>query len=482
MSRVLQLIGLFGAILVASSPVRAQDQVLREQLFARADQAMMAANEALANVLAPDSYGDAAQAYRDAETALQRGRSLEGIRADLAEAVTYFEAAVSAAEVARVTLRDAISAREDALGADAASFADRQWREAEQTFASAARRLEDGNLNRARRDAEEAEEQYRAAELTAIENNYLSGARTRIAEAKEQRVERYAPKTLAKAESLLAQAEEGLRRDRYDTDYPRTLAREANYEARHASYLASRIRAMQDRDISAEDLLLEAEMPLTSIAGELDIVAEFDTGFETSGAAIVTAVQDLRTASETLQQREEQLAFLEDEIAGLEARLGEESEQRQLQAQIEDRFQQVASVFTRDEAQVLRRGNDVIVRMGLNFDSGSSNIKPEYFTLLRKIQTAIDVFPGSHVEVQGHTDAFGADETNMRLSEQRAQAVQQYLMANMQLRSVMIDAVGYGETVPLANNETPEGRLRNRRIDLLITPNLDALIAEISRN
>jgi OmpA-OmpF porin, OOP family len=102
--------------------------------------------------------------------------------------------------------------------------------------------------------------------------------------------------------------------------------------------------------------------------------------------------------------------------------------------------------------------------------------------LLRKMQAAIDVFPGSHVEVQGHTDAFGADEANMRLSEQRAQAVQQYLLANMQLRSVTVDAVGYGETVPLANNETPEGRLRNRRIDLLITPNLDALVAEISAN
>jgi outer membrane protein OmpA-like peptidoglycan-associated protein len=394
--------------------------------------------------------------------------------------VRSFEASVTASELARVTFRDAIAARDDAAEAESVTYADRHWREAEQTFVVAARRLEAGNLNRARRDADEAAQQYRAAELVAIENNYLSGARTRIAEAKQQQVERYAPKTLARAEQLLADA--GLRRDRYDTDYPRTLAREANYEARHAMYLAGRIRAMNDRDISAEDLLLEAEAPVAQIAGELDLVAEFDTGFETSGANMLSAIESLRESRETLVQREERIVFLENEMASLETRLGDESERRQLQAQIEQRFQQVAKVFTRDEAQVLRRGDDVIVRMSLNFDSGSALIKPEYFVLLRKIQSAIDVFPGSQVEVQGHTDAFGADEFNRQLSEQRAQAVQQYLMANMELRSVTVNAVGYGEAVPLANNETPEGRLRNRRIDLMITPNLDALVAAIGTN
>jgi outer membrane protein OmpA-like peptidoglycan-associated protein len=460
----------------------AQEAGLREQLFAEADQAMAAANEALANILGPASYERAAKNYRDAQSDLERGRSLDRIRADLVEAVRYFNQSIEAAQVARVSLPDALAAREDAMAADAATYATELWQEAEVSFATAARRLEDGNLNRARRAAEDAEEEYRSAELTAIENNYLSGARARIAEANRQRVKRYAPQTLERAERLLAEAEEALRRDRYDTDYPRTLAREANYEAQHSMYLAERIRAADDRDISYEALLLEAEAPLLRIAGELDVVAEFDEGFDAPTAEVVAAIDTLRDDQDKLQESNDRLAFLEDELARLEARLGEESEQRKLQEQIQQRFQQVASVFTRDEAQVLRRGNDVIVRMSLNFDSGSSVIKPEYFQLLRKIQTAIDVFPGAQVEVQGHTDAFGADEFNLNLSQERASAVQQYLLANMELGSSTISAMGYGETVPLANNETPEGRLRNRRIDLLIAPNLDALIAELARS
>ncbi len=471
-----------GVIVLFCSTVAAQDPVLREQLFARADRAMLAANEAQANLLAPISYERAARFYRDAESALARGRRVDGIREDLSEAVSNFDVAVNAANLARITLGAAFAAREDAMAAEAQTYAERQWREAEETFSSAARRLEDATLSRARRLGDEAEEQFRAAEMTAIETNYLSSARMRIEAADDENVERYAPKTLERAENLLAEAEASLRRDRYDTDYPRTLAREANYEARHATHLAERIRAMLARDATAEDLLLEAEAPLAALAGELDLVAEFDEGYDAPSAAMRAAIVELRRAQEDLRQRDEQVVFLENELASLEAQLGDESEQRQLQEQIQARFAQVDSVFTDEEAQVLRRGNDVIVRMGLNFDVGSASVKPEYFPLLGKIQAAIDVFPGSTVEVQGHTDAFGADESNMLLSERRAQAVLQYLRANVQVRAVTLEAVGYGETVPLANNETAAGRLRNRRIDLLIRPDLDTLIAEISND
>lgn len=461
----------------------AQETGLRTQLFADADRAMSEANEAQAHILAPASYEQAAERYRAAESALDRGRDLVGIQRDLAEATTYFQQATEATTLARVSLRDAVAAREDAQMAEAPRFAATQWRDAEIEFAEAARRLEDGNLTRAQRIAEGAESRYRDAELVAIEANYLSGARQLIAEAQRQRVDRYAPNTLAKAEGLLAEAETRLRNDRYDTDYPRSLAREANYEARHAIFLAGRIREMSERNISAEDLLLQAEVPITRIAGDLDLVAELDRGFDPPTEAILEKIRELADDRELLGQRDERIVFLEEELASLEARLGDESDARKLQEQIQQRFAQLAAVFTRDEATVLRRGDDIIVRMGLNFDVGSDVIKPEYFALLRKIQTAIDVFPDSQVEIQGHTDSFGADETNLLLSQRRAEAVRQYLLANIDSRGATeIAAVGYGETVPLATNETPEGRTRNRRIDLLIHPNMDELLQRLAAN
>lgn len=475
---------IFGVVvIVLGSSVMAQDTELRTQIFADADRAMAAANDSLAHILAPASYEQATERYRAAESALDRGRNLESIQRDLVEAVSLFEQAAEATKLATVSLRDAIAAREDAQMAEAPRFAAAQWQEAELEFAEAARRLEDGNLNRAQRVAEGARSQYRDAELVAIEANYLSGARQLIAEAQRQRVDRYAPNTLARAEGLLAEAETRLRNDRYDTDYPRSLAREANYEARHAIYLAGRIRAMSDRAVSPEDLLLEAEASITRIAGHLDLVAELDEGFDPPTAAIMDTISALADDRELLGRRDEQIEFLEEELASLEARLGDESDRRKLQEQIQQRFEQLAAVFTRDEATVLRRGDEIIVRMSLNFDVGSDVIRPEYFALLRKIQTAIDVFPDSQVEIQGHTDSFGADATNLELSQRRANAVQQYLRANIDSQGITeITAMGYGETVPLANNETPEGRTRNRRIDLLIRPNMDVLMQRLAAN
>ena len=77
--------------------------------------------------------------------------------------------------------------------------------------------------------------------------------------------------------------------------------------------------------------------------------------------------------------------------------------------------------------------------------------------------------PDRRVSIEGHTDSFGGDAVNLRISQERAGAVRQYLLANMRdMDSSVIDATGYGETNPVANNETADGRARNRRIDVVI--------------
>ena len=90
------------------------------------------------------------------------------------------------------------------------------------------------------------------------------------------------------------------------------------------------------------------------------------------------------------------------------------------------------------------------------------------FALLTKVKQAIALYPGARIVIEGHTDAYGTDENNLVLSQQRADAVRQYLLANSPISADEIEAVGYGETRPIANNETKEGRQKNRRIDVVI--------------
>jgi outer membrane protein OmpA-like peptidoglycan-associated protein len=135
----------------------------------------------------------------------------------------------------------------------------------------------------------------------------------------------------------------------------------------------------------------------------------------------------------------------------------------------ESKISHVKSLYTPQEANVAYDGENLIIRLyGLNFPSGQAIIQPEYFSLLSKVQESLNTFPNQHVLLEGHTDSRGNATTNKKLSEERASAVREYLIANMNLSRDQITSIGYGSEKPIASNQTPEGRAQNRRIDVVI--------------
>ncbi|MEJ2052961.1 MAG: OmpA family protein [Calditrichaceae bacterium] len=88
---------------------------------------------------------------------------------------------------------------------------------------------------------------------------------------------------------------------------------------------------------------------------------------------------------------------------------------------------------------------------------------------MTKVQKAIKLFPDKYILIEGHTDALGSPETNKFLSEKRAEAVKEYLLANMDLKDQQITHYGLGDQRPIASNKTVDGRAKNRRIDIVIS-------------
>ncbi len=86
------------------------------------------------------------------------------------------------------------------------------------------------------------------------------------------------------------------------------------------------------------------------------------------------------------------------------------------------------------------------------------------------MRDAINSFPECTVSVLGYTDSYGGDEQNLQLSKERAEAVKQYLLANSKLVASQIEVIGYGESKPIASNETMAGRAANRRVEVVIHP------------
>ncbi len=108
-----------------------------------------------------------------------------------------------------------------------------------------------------------------------------------------------------------------------------------------------------------------------------------------------------------------------------------------------------------------------IVLNNIFFASGSSQLKPESHQELEKMQELLTKFPAMEIEISGHTDSEGTKEDNSVLSQQRAEAVANYLIKKG-INSTRIKAKGYADTKPVNSNETADGRQKNRRVEMTI--------------
>ncbi|WP_447726946.1 OmpA family protein [Sphingomonas koreensis] len=127
------------------------------------------------------------------------------------------------------------------------------------------------------------------------------------------------------------------------------------------------------------------------------------------------------------------------------------------------------------DVEVIRRGDDLILSMpsGITFATDSSTVQPHFRPTLDKVADVLDRYNQTYVDVYGHTDSTGSDTYNQSLSERRADAVAQYLVSRG-VESARLEALGYGETQPIASNDTVEGRAQNRRVEIKVVPVRDS--------
>lgn len=110
----------------------------------------------------------------------------------------------------------------------------------------------------------------------------------------------------------------------------------------------------------------------------------------------------------------------------------------------------------------------VVVTLGdVLFEVGKSDLHEDARTHLVDVVELLQSEPDNRIRIEGHTDASGPSELNLRLSQQRAEAVRSAL-ADLGISADRITAVGMGEDFPIASNESDEGRARNRRVDVIL--------------
>jgi outer membrane protein OmpA-like peptidoglycan-associated protein len=123
------------------------------------------------------------------------------------------------------------------------------------------------------------------------------------------------------------------------------------------------------------------------------------------------------------------------------------------------------------DVQVVRRGDDLVLNLpsGITFAYDSASVQPQFQRTLDQVASTLAEYSQTYVDVYGHTDSVGSDAYNQTLSERRATSVADYL-ASHGVQSARIGTRGYGETQPVASNDTEEGRAANRRVEIKIVP------------
>lgn len=121
---------------------------------------------------------------------------------------------------------------------------------------------------------------------------------------------------------------------------------------------------------------------------------------------------------------------------------------------------------------VVREGDNLrlIMPSNITFATGQSYITSGFHTTLNDVAKVLVKFDKTLLSIEGHTDSSGAADFNQKLSEQRATSVKSYLM-NQNILAARLNTTGYGETQPVAANNTAQNKALNRRVEIQIVPN-----------
>jgi outer membrane protein OmpA-like peptidoglycan-associated protein len=307
----------------------------------------------------------------------------------------------------------------------------------------------------------------------------LFEARNAVRIARLANAEKYAGSVLQKAEQSLAQAETS-----YSQKQNRSMV--ATY-ARDAAQTAEDARVMSLKKQEQERLEAESAAREAKARAETEAEAERRRQAEEDRAKAEAALQEAERMKQQAEAAAQEAAKAKAEAEAARAAalqqqqaLAVEAEKARQAANEADRLRQQAEKDKADlRARLLQQLNTIletkdsarglISNMGdVLFETGKYELKPVARERLARVSGILLAYPSLNVAVEGYTDSIGSDDFNQKLSEQRAEAVRDYLV-EAGVAEAAVTSRGFGKAQPVAPNDTAEGRQKNRRVELVVS-------------
>jgi len=278
-------------------------------------------------------------------------------------------------------------------------------------------------------------------------------ARNAVEIAKSRGADKYAPEIFSKAQASLQATETALANKANKKDIIST--------ARQTVQFSEDARALAAQRQEEERIAKERE----AAAAQAKAQAEAKAAEEARRQAELTAAREAKMKAEAelaaAKAKAEQDALrAKEEAAKAEAERNRKAAEA-LRAQLLEQFNRILP--TTDTPRGLK-----VNMADVLFASGKYDLQPPAREALAKLSGIVLGHPGLRLDIEGHTDSVGSDAFNQQLSEQRANAVLQYLVSQGLPESSMTSR-GFGKADPIASNDTPQGRQQNRRVEIIIS-------------
>ena len=313
----------------------------------------------------------------------------------------------------------------------------------------------------------------------------LFEARNSVRIAKNAGAGSYAVSIIAKADEQLQGAEEAYRQKR-DKKTVITFARDTVQTAEEARVISVKRKAEEDAQAqaaadkkAADDRAMKARADAQAEAARRQQAELARQQAESAKAdaermkaqAEQAAAEAGRAKQDADRARQAALAEQQAAVQQRQAAEAEAEKARQAAAKAEAEKAQMRAQLLAQLNSILQTNDTargLIVNMSdVLFDTASYVLKPGAREKLAKISGILLAHPGLTMQIEGHTDSVGGDEFNQTLSEQRAGSVRDFL-AQQGVPVSSVTARGFGKTQPVASNDTPEGRQRNRRVEIVV--------------
>lgn len=483
MKRVINLTaGVLLALIVAgctSVPKPSKAEVIStNQELSEFQSSLEAARANQVDFYAPDGF---MRAQKEFDSALKNAVDGDAFDKNVDSGMSALQKAEENTRESKMLMREVLAAREQAIEARAHEILPETFADLDARLQDNMRLVEKGKGDKAQEARGELITNYSALELMSLERATVAPAEEMISKAEESDANDLAPKTLALSEKELSLAVSILHAERTDQKKAAEHIARSKTLAERSIYISDIVKVFKQRDFTNEDIVLWYQEQLTNIHRPLseplsftksnyEVVTAFENDIKDLLAAEAAVHNELQTINEKNQLLLGEIAQLKEEnIAVSEGYKGRIEEIEMANVQAQERYEKVQNMFTPAEAEVYRKGHNVLLTTyGFDFLPGQSEIRSDNFDLLNKITEAINTFEGPYVLVTGHTDSSGSEENNKALSIKRAETVASFLKKVGKMPAERVNYEGYGESRPVASNDTKEGRAKNRRIEILI--------------